>query len=62
MSCEDGFCDFVKVSSEDIYCTGAKELFPSHSGKNVEGGDYGGCSIGLAVANMSTLHYTLGEG
>ncbi|XP_044473731.1 transcription factor LHW-like [Mangifera indica] len=65
LSWEDGFFDFpkpVKVLSEDIYCTGTDEIISSHCETSVQDGDYGGYSIGLAVASMSTLHYTLGEG
>ncbi|XP_031275148.1 transcription factor EMB1444-like [Pistacia vera] len=58
LSWEDGFCDFPVMN----YCTGGNELFSSHCETSVQDGDYGGYSIGLAVANMSTLHYTLGEG
>lgn len=65
---EDGYFDHPKPSkiagsvSDNIYFSGAKSI-PFSSCETIKdccgSGDY---SIGLAVANMSSLQYAFGEG
>ncbi|KAL5742697.1 hypothetical protein ACOSP7_029429 [Xanthoceras sorbifolium] len=68
LSWEDGCCDYpksretVEVLSEDIYGSGANEMFSSNWETRVNNRSSGGYSIGLMVANMSHLRYTLGDG
>ncbi|GAV76548.1 bHLH-MYC_N domain-containing protein [Cephalotus follicularis] len=64
---EDGYCDYQKPRelmeslSGGIIRSDANETFSSHRGSMPDGG-FGEYPIGLEIADMSRLQYTLGEG
>ncbi|XWS55630.1 hypothetical protein CRYUN_Cryun09bG0017400 [Craigia yunnanensis] len=63
---EDGYCVYpipresVESISSDVYSN--SEIIPSHFETIIDDGCFGGCPIGLVVANMSHLKYAWGEG
>ncbi|PON33021.1 MYC/MYB transcription factor [Parasponia andersonii] len=65
---EDGYCDNAKPAQiakgepDDIYAKGAKVKSFSGCKTSMPDNGSGGCPIGLAVANLSSLQYALGEG
>ncbi|KAF3966340.1 hypothetical protein CMV_009548 [Castanea mollissima] len=65
---EDGYCDYpkpiepVENISDDIYFKVVNEIWSSSCETNTCGDGSGGYPIGLAVNDMSCLHYPMGEG
>lgn len=68
MTWEDGYCDYpkpiepVENISDDIYFKVVNEIWSSSCETNTCGDGSGGYPIGLAVNDMSCLHYPMGEG
>ncbi|KAL5550290.1 hypothetical protein UlMin_000466 [Ulmus minor] len=54
--------EFAKSTPDDISFNEAKEISYSSGETSMQNNGSGGCPIGLAVANMSSLQYVLGEG